>query len=140
MIRKSSLLIAAVGMFVLSAAPLQAANRGDSRVDIATRKLGRGISNIVFSPVEIVNSVYTVQRNDGEVAAVTYGVLQGLTRTVARIGIGAYEVVTFPVGRRPIITPEFPARGGVLNAILEPHRTYDYPESDEWKLSFRRPR
>lgn len=134
MIRKTSLLIISCAVLLLSATSLQAGTHDKSRVDDATRKLGRGISNVVFAPIEIFNSIYTVQQEDGEVAAISYGLLQGVGRSALRIGIGVYEVATFPKAEAPLIMPEFPARAGILSTIMEPGRRHDYPESDEFQF------
>ncbi len=63
----------------------------------AVIKLSRGLVNIVTSPVE-----YYVQYNlaaDGTNPAVGLlgGLIYGTGYTVARIGSGAYDVVTFPI-------------------------------------------
>lgn len=123
-------------VFLLAAGTVEAQyDKELGPVDRAARKLGRGISNIVFSPIEIYNSIYDVQKRDGEVAAVTYGLFQGTTRTVARTGLGIFEIATFPVGgHRPLLEPEFPARKGVLSTFFEPEKNSEYPESDEWKF------
>ncbi len=136
MIRKS-VLLGAVCAIVMVSTGMSSAFETRSRGDYAVRKLGRGVSNIVLAPIEVVNSIYTVQKHEGEVAAATYGVFQGVVRTVVRFGVGVGEVVTFPVVREPVLYPEFPARGGVINTIFEPHRTHDYPESDEFKFGTR---
>lgn len=45
---------------------------------------------------------------DGPTAARTTGFARGFTRTMARTGIGLYEVVTFPLPPyRPLLTPEY---------------------------------
>ena len=60
-------------------------------------KLGRGISNVVSSPLELSKNIGDANKSDGTFAALTSGLLQGLADTVGRIVIGAYEIVTFPI-------------------------------------------
>ena len=60
-------------------------------------KLGRGIANIAFSPLEILIQPYDVMHEKGNVAALTYGVIKGVVYTVSRIGVGVVDIVTFPI-------------------------------------------
>jgi putative exosortase-associated protein (TIGR04073 family) len=61
-----------------------------------TRKLGRGLGNILYGSTEIIESMSDVNYADGNNAAFSYGLVRGLGRTFARIGYGLFEVVTFP--------------------------------------------
>ena len=62
------------------------------------QKLGRGISNTfeIVRMGEIRRSVEQTGLWDGPNAAYTTGVVRGLNRTLARTGIGLYEIVTCP--------------------------------------------
>lgn len=88
------------------------------------RKLGRGICNIAFGPLEIFMQASRVHFNDGALAAASYGVLQGVGYCLVREGCGIVELLTFPiplpgcpndvndpnasaVGYGPILTPEW---------------------------------
>ncbi|MDD4818337.1 MAG: exosortase system-associated protein, TIGR04073 family [Victivallaceae bacterium] len=59
-------------------------------------KLGRGIANVAFGPLELLIRPYDVAQDQGSIAALTYGVLKGVCYTVARVGVGVTDVVTFP--------------------------------------------
>jgi putative exosortase-associated protein (TIGR04073 family) len=62
-------------------------------------KLGRGISNS-FEAVrlgELRRSVEQTAVFDSPSAGYTTGFIRGLDRSIARTGIGLYEVVTFPI-------------------------------------------
>ena len=61
-------------------------------------KFGRGINNMteIVRGGEMSRSIEQTGLWDGPNAAPTTGFARGLTRTVARTGIGIYEVVTFP--------------------------------------------
>src|SRR4051812_12268328 len=61
-----------------------------------TRKFSRGISNIVYGFAEIPDRIATVNEEEGNAAAASYGVISGVRRTLERFGIGVYEVVTSP--------------------------------------------
>ena len=106
-----ALVLAAAGAASAGASPVDETNNNSSYVSGALRKLGRGISNIVTSPLELPRKVERVGSQDGWVAGATVGVLQGAWRTILRAGAGVYETLTFfieaPDGFRPVIQPEF---------------------------------
>ncbi|MEI6350138.1 MAG: exosortase system-associated protein, TIGR04073 family [Verrucomicrobiota bacterium] len=61
------------------------------------RKLGRGLSNILYGISEMPYTICSVNDDLGNNAAFSYGVVKGLHRSVYRFGMGWYEVVTFPI-------------------------------------------
>ena len=61
-----------------------------------TRKLGRGISNVLFGFTELPSTICKVNNKEGNSAAFSYGVTKGVGRSLFRFGIGWYEIVTFP--------------------------------------------
>jgi len=61
-----------------------------------TRKLGRGLGNILFGSTEIFDSMSDVNNSEGNSAAFSYGLVRGLGRTFARLGYGVFETLTFP--------------------------------------------
>src|SRR5262245_34267838 len=72
-------------------------------------KLGRGLSNMseIVRGGEMQRSIEQTGLWDGPSVAHTTGVTRGLTRTMARTGIGIYEVVTFPLPPyRPLLVPK----------------------------------
>jgi putative exosortase-associated protein (TIGR04073 family) len=77
------------------------------------RKLGRGATNVVTCPVEILRSIEHTGRQDGYLAAATVGPLHGLWHGVVRGLAGAFEVLTFYAdipkgsGFAPLVQPEF---------------------------------
>jgi len=62
-----------------------------------TRKLGRGLSNLVFGITELPVTLCTVNTVEGNSTAAGYGMVKGVGRTFARIGVGFMEIVTFPM-------------------------------------------
>jgi putative exosortase-associated protein (TIGR04073 family) len=80
------------------------------------QKFGRGMSNI-FEPVrlgEMRRSMEQTALFAGPDAAYTTGFIKGLNRTLARTGIGVYEIVTAP----------FPPYGPVATSYLTPGPVY----------------
>lgn len=80
--------------------------------DGAWKKLGRGFCNLVTFPFELPNQISRVNNSDGPMAAFTWGLIKGVGMTCFRALVGAYEVISFPVGipadYQPILTdPEF---------------------------------
>jgi len=61
----------------------------------ATRKLGRALGNILYGITEIPEQV--VRKNDelGRKAGYSYGVVDGTSRALRRLGYGFYELFTF---------------------------------------------
>jgi putative exosortase-associated protein (TIGR04073 family) len=105
-------------MRTLLAAALLIALSGLARADIhdppsnahgPTRKLGRGISNLLFGWSELPTQIATVNTREGNSAAAGYGVVRGVGRSVLRIGAGVFEILTFPV----------PAVRGTYYPVLE---------------------
>jgi len=61
-----------------------------------TRKLGRGISNVLYGITELPYTMATVNEREGNSAGFGVGIVKGLGRSFFRFGIGWYEIVTFP--------------------------------------------
>lgn len=59
-------------------------------------KLSRGIVNVAFSVLEIPMKWQEVNEEKGALAGLTFGTLKGVCYTVARIGVGVVDIVTFP--------------------------------------------
>ena len=59
-------------------------------------KLGRGIANVAFGPLEILMKGYDVTQEQGGIAGLTYGPLKGVCFTIAREVVGVVDIVTFP--------------------------------------------
>ena len=90
-----------------------------SYADSPLRKLGRGTANILTCPIEMFYRVGEANDESGPIAAMTWGVLNGIYRMGVRAVVGIYEVVTFPIplpgDYQPIITdPEFFLEEGVF--------------------------
>ena len=64
-------------------------------LDQMGEKLGRGIINVGFGPLELLIRPYDVANDKGALAALSYGVLRGVFFTVAREILGVVDIVTF---------------------------------------------
>jgi putative exosortase-associated protein (TIGR04073 family) len=67
-----------------------------SNVHGPIRKLSRGLSNIAFAGGELVAWTDIENEQEGNSAAAIGGPVRGLVRCLSRIGVGVYEVLTFP--------------------------------------------
>src|SRR5690242_14320116 len=61
-----------------------------------TRKLGRGLSNLFTGQSEFFVTYGKINTNEGNAAAVGYGVVRGLGRSATRHVAGLIEILTFP--------------------------------------------
>ncbi len=78
------------------------------------RKFSRGIANIAYGSVEIPDSMVKTNDSEGNSAAFSLGVFSGTRRTLERLGVGIFEVVTCPFAiNRGTYKPYFksPTRG-----------------------------
>ena len=86
-------------------------SRDNAYINGMLTKFGRGVSNIVTSPLELLRTPTLVGRRQGNLAGITVGLAQGAWRTLERAAIGVFEVVTFfaevPDNFQPIMKPEF---------------------------------
>lgn len=62
-----------------------------------TRKLGRGIANVLYGITELPYCIANINELEGNSAGCSYGIVKGLGRTFYRFGKGWYEIATFPV-------------------------------------------
>ena len=62
-----------------------------------TRKLGRGLSNLVFGIAELPATIAKVNAREGNSAAAGYGVVRGLGRSGMRIRAGSLRNLDLPV-------------------------------------------
>jgi putative exosortase-associated protein (TIGR04073 family) len=61
------------------------------------RKLSRGLANLFGGSTEVFVTWEAKNSGQGNSAAAFHGVVDGVWRTLMRMGAGFYEVVTFPV-------------------------------------------
>lgn len=61
----------------------------------STRKLGRALSNILYGVIEIPEQVVRKTDSYGRKAGFSYGVVDGTSRSLRRLGYGFYELFTF---------------------------------------------
>jgi len=60
-----------------------------------SRKLGRAIGNILYGFIEVPEQIVRKTDDHGRKAGWSYGVVDGTSRGLRRLGYGFYELVTF---------------------------------------------
>ena len=96
--------ISTISICVLAAAFLSTGCAGPER------KLGRGLTNVaeVTRLGELRHSMEQSAIWDSPQEGITTGFISGISKTVKRTAVGAYEVVTFPIpSYDPIVEPEW---------------------------------
>jgi putative exosortase-associated protein (TIGR04073 family) len=61
----------------------------------SSRKLGRALSNILYGVYEIPEQIVRKTDDHGRKAGWSYGVVDGTSRAMRRVGYGFYELFTF---------------------------------------------
>ena len=118
----------AIVMMLAALTPLSAAEPGDANAGVSSHqmsccashgwsfprpltKLGRGLSNLTFGWLEVPQNLDKgyEQRPDDVATGLFTGAVAGLGKTVQRMGVGAYETLTFwlpaPAEYEPILPP-----------------------------------
>ena len=83
----------------------------DPYVFRAAKKLGRGLYNIVYSPLELPRAVETGLVETRIDKMILLDPIRGIFNTVGRFSVGAYEVVSFLYPQPPIIHPVYLMEG-----------------------------
>lgn len=99
---------------------LTAAVNNDYNSDYtASRKLGRGVANVLTGVIEIPKGVYYENQEQGWVAAYSTGLIDGIVNFVTRECTGVYEIFTFlGAEKEPIVHPEY-VLGGPFGVVLD---------------------
>lgn len=108
---------------------------GEGAFDNAIRQLGRGCTNLLTGVLEVPANIQQVKEEEGDIAALTYGTLRGTYRFAVREVVGVFEIVTFPVGWKTIVHPEFGGAGKVLSEAYEPDMRNSVSASGQWRIS-----
>ena len=61
-----------------------------------TKKLGRGLANILTGWIELPKNIYDTSVEENPLAGITIGTAKGVGMTIVRTGAGIYETITFP--------------------------------------------
>ncbi|MDD5272151.1 MAG: exosortase system-associated protein, TIGR04073 family [Methylovulum sp.] len=70
-------------------------------------KFGNGLANAVTGVAEIPKTIIITRRKQGWAYAATAGFFTGMVYMVARTLNGAYDMATFVIPTKPIVTPDY---------------------------------
>ena len=78
-----------------------------------TRKLGRGLGNFFFATAEVPVTIAKINKQEGNAAATSYGIVKGIGRSTERHFAGLFEILLFPFpvwrdSYRPVLPSEIP--------------------------------
>jgi len=88
-----------------------------ARADMAeytwSDKLGRGVLNMVGSPVELARTIHIESAGKGPAYGWTMGIVEGMGKTLVRFGAGAIDTLTCPFNfpsedKAPLLKPVYP--------------------------------
>lgn len=83
-----------------------------------TRKLGRGVANILSAPLEVPIQMMKETKDNGDFNGLFVGGSRGFINMLSRFFAGIYEIVTFPIpfpeDYTPVFEPEFVIEGDLL--------------------------
>lgn len=102
------------------------------------RKFGRGVSNMM-EPLRMGELRRTMEQTalfDGPDMAYTTGFFRGLNRTLARTGIGVYEVVTAPLPPYGPVATDYLAPGPVYPDSYQPGLIEDSTFATDTNLGY----
>lgn len=100
--KRSLLVICTLALLAACTLPSQAV---ESQTRL--RKLGRGISDVVFGVIEVPKNIIEINRTYGDSAGLTWGTLRGLERWWLREKNGVIEIFTCMSASAPRVEPEF---------------------------------
>ena len=78
-------------------------NRGAA----ASKKLGRGLANVLGGWLELPKGIQSVGDESGFLAGLTWGPIYGIGNALVRTGAGVYDIATFPMPSEPVVQPEY---------------------------------
>ena len=90
MTRRTAGLVGVAGIvFVLGTAPAAAQD--------PVHKAGRGVSNVLTCWIEIPKNFHLGTQENNPVTGAAWGLVKGFGLAATRLGVGAYEALTFPI-------------------------------------------
>ena len=84
------------------------------------RKLGRGVSNVLFGIFEVFIQPYKVNEAEGGIAAVSYGLFKGLFYFIGREVVGVIDIVTFPITLPEASSSKYGSSSWGYGPLIEP--------------------
>ena len=92
---KTAAAVIAAGMMMFGGAVTTAEAADHPAILKPVEKLGRGVANVAFGPMELLMKTYDTTQELGGIAGLCYGPLLGVCYTVAREVVGVVDIATF---------------------------------------------
>lgn len=105
--KKNIGMLSAVAVFIVFRVFSAEAWASDNYFNRSGEKLARGVTNIVFSPMEIFKSIEDDFLHDQIPRMITVAPFEGILRMFGRVLVGCYETATFYVPQKPILKPAY---------------------------------
>lgn len=83
-------------------------------------RMGQGLANIVFAPVEILDSTYSLTMAEGPTVGWSKGLVQGGSRAVMNVFVGTFQVISSP----------FPLKNNPKQPAYDTLQVTPYPPAD----------
>jgi putative exosortase-associated protein (TIGR04073 family) len=83
-------------------------------------RMGQGLANIIYSPVEILDSTYALTEEEGPTVGWSKGLVQGTSRMVMNIFVGTFQIVSSP----------FPLKNNPKQPAYDTLQVTEYPPAD----------
>ncbi len=102
----ATILPAIMAVFMLSAAPVMAAD-GDSYGTQVAQKFGRGLGNAATGWLEVPKNIVSESKNTNVALGITWGLVKGVAHTVGRTVVGVLDLAFFFVPTKEYVHPTF---------------------------------
>lgn len=86
-----------IGQGVIAVALLSSIWASPAWAQDPIHKAGRGVVNVLTSVLEIPRNLHLGAQEENPLLGLGVGLVKGVVLAVVRIGVGVYEVVTFPI-------------------------------------------
>ena len=86
-----------IGMALATASLVLLLGMAPAAAQNPVHKLGRGVSNMLTCWIEIPRNFHLGAQEDNIVKGALWGLVKGFGLAATRLGVGAYEAVSFPI-------------------------------------------
>jgi len=103
---KNTLFIALLTSALIAFSPISYAEK--SYGEKVGHKTARGFSNFALGFLEVPKSIIKTSNDTNAIYGFTGGLLLGMINSMGRSGVGALELISFPLATKPIVQPVHP--------------------------------
>jgi putative exosortase-associated protein (TIGR04073 family) len=104
--KRSLISILLTGFFIVFATTSHAEEQSSYGADIGNKALN-GFTNIITSWLEIPKNIINTTNDSNIFWGLSGGTAKGIINMAGRVGVGAADVITFPLPTKPIAQPEY---------------------------------